>query len=108
MAEIDLVSSPLVLKINLTRDADFIREIEAVSPDTFPAGSTVSLQFRDAGGAVLTTWNAAVTSTDAIFNVDKAVVNTLIGQNPASCRLIYTDGAVDILWAIAQTVPVDG
>lgn len=105
---VNFVSAPEVLEINLTRDADFIRILEAVAPETFPVGSTVTLQFRSGANAVLATWSATVTSTEATFNEDKVAVNAVIAQTPATARLIYTDGAVDLIWAYASSVGIDG
>jgi hypothetical protein len=105
---VNFVSAPEVLNINLTRDADFIRILEAVSPEVFPVGSTVTLQFRSAANSVLATWSATVTSTEATFNEDKVAVNAVIAQAPATARLIYTDGTVDLIWAYASTVGIDG
>jgi hypothetical protein len=105
---IDFVSAPAVLTINLTRDADFIRLLEAVPPGEFPAGTQVELRFYDAGGTLLETWGATVTTTEAMWNVDKAVVNALILDAPDKCKMFYIDGTIDLLWGLATSVGIDG
>jgi hypothetical protein len=105
---VNFLSAPDVLEINLTRGADFIRILEAVAPETFPVGSTVVLEFRSSSGTVLGTWSAVVTPTEATWNEDKATVDAMILLVPSTCRLKYTDGAVDLLWAYAASVGIDG
>jgi hypothetical protein len=108
MMAIDFVSAPAVLTINLTKDADFIRLLETVEGEEFPAGCQIELRFRDSAGGALAVWPATVTTTEAMWNVDKADVNDLIADEPASCRLFYVDGDIDLLWALASSVGVDG
>jgi hypothetical protein len=108
---VDLVAAVEALTINLTRDADWIRKFVATGGDTFPAGCVVEIRWYDEAGDLIdtgTTWQATVTPTEANWNIDKAEVNTLIAAAPAKAKLFYIDGTIDLLWAMANSVTIDG
>jgi hypothetical protein len=105
---IDLLADVEAMTINLTRNTDFIRRIETVSPEVFPVGCVVELRWYQSNGSLIDTWAATVTSTQADWNVDKADVDTLIALVPDKAKLFYIDGTVDLLWALANTVVIDG
>lgn len=98
----DLTAPVADLQLNLTRDTDFVRVLEAAEGESFPPGTQVVLDFGD------TQWPATVTTDQASWNVDKAEVNALIAATPTQCHLRYTSGGVDLLWAHTRTVAVDG
>lgn len=105
---VNLLAAVEAMTINLTRATDFIRIIETVNPEVFPGGCVVEIRWYQTNGTLIGTWGATVTSTDATWNVDKAVVDALIAQVPTQAKLFYIDGTIDLLWAMATTVVIDG
>lgn len=103
MTELDLTQSIATLKLNLTRNADWIRAIEAVTPG-FLVGDRVEIRF-DTGDIWAADVDAA--SSLATWDIDKIPVNTLIALAPKKARLYYISGDTDLLWAVGK-VTIDG
>lgn len=100
---LDLSAPPLTLIVSLTRGADFVRKILPKNEDgtsaTFADGTQIALVF-DTGDS----WPATVTPTDASWNVDVLVNDALMTKGPSAVRLVYTAGAVDMVWAMGAVV----
>ena len=90
MSGINLGIQPETLRVILTTGADFQCTIRLSS--NWLAGTTLSLVFPT------TSWNATITTTDAVFNVDKAIADTI--PDGATVKLLYVNGATDQIWAI--------
>jgi hypothetical protein len=104
---LNLIAPVEAMTINLTRDTDWIRVLEADPAGSISATADVEIRWY-AGASIVGTWPATVTVDDASWNVDKAVVNALIALNPTGAKLFYVDGSLDLLWAMATAVVVDG
>lgn len=99
---INLGQVPEALGVTLVEEGDFIGSITnnddpatGIPPD-WPAGLVVTIKFNDPAATVFT---ATVTGPTIAWNVDKALVNTLIAAAPKMAWLNYKDGARDIPWA---------
>jgi predicted ThiF/HesA family dinucleotide-utilizing enzyme len=91
MASVTLGSAPASMSLLLVPGADFVCTL--VSQDgTWPATAAIAIEVADA------TWEATVSGTDAVFNVDQAQVNAVIAQDPNRFKLWYTDGTTRLLW----------
>lgn len=99
MASIALGQIPDDLAITLVRGADFIASISTRDSSDWPDGLIVTVAFDDEDSTVFT---ADVTGPTIAFDVDKAIVETLIDATPRLARLFYIDGDTDLLWAVGR------
>jgi hypothetical protein len=107
MVATDFGFEPYSLRVHLIKaDADFIGTIRTSDASAFPAGAVVKLKF---GTDTPIVWQATVTGSDAVWNVDKVSVAALLAapltgrQLPA--HITYTDGAgVDLVWFSGSVV----
>lgn len=96
---LSLGGEPLPLFVKLNEHKDFICTLASQDAD-WPDGAVIALEFGDDDA---TTWAAEIDGPDASWNVDKAVVDALIGRLDSSAkrraRLSYTEGSTDLPWA---------
>lgn len=96
MDTIKLGHKPQKLEVELVQNADFVSGITRTNGSDWPVGLEVRIVFNDKAG---TTFDGAVTGPSIEWNVDKAVVNTLIAKRPTWAWLYYKDGSLDLTWA---------
>lgn len=90
MSGMNLGIQPETLRVILTTGADFLCTIRLNV--NYPAGTTLSLVFPT------TTWTATISTTDAVFSVDKAITDTIADGTPVSLK--YVNGTTDQVWAV--------
>lgn len=86
--------TPEQLTVILTRDADFVAVMRRSDGTPWESGVELSLDFGTAGQ-----WPATLTADKAEWQVDAAVVNTLLDARPRGVRLWYVNGTTKLLWA---------
>lgn len=69
----DPITRPLVL----SRGADFIQRLVPAAGSFFPSGTEVWIALLSHADAVIATWNAAVTSSEAAFHVQADAVDPI-------------------------------
>lgn len=89
---------PGTLRVHLTAGADFTSTIRLSS--NWPGSTTLTLNF-DSGE----TWTASISTTDAVFAVDKATTDTI--ADGTGVRLKYVNGTTDQTWEIGTVVRHD-
>ena len=82
--------------VNLVEDADFVHQIRRADDSAWPAGAEVRLELLHRDGTT-TDWVADLVNQTAVWNVDKAQVNTAIAKRIRSTRLWYKQGDFDSL-----------
>lgn len=93
-----LGASPENLSVILTQGADFNTTLHNSDGNWSPT-ATIELRFGVDPENPITTWSAVITDDDAVFAVDKAVVDVLLAETDKSVRLWYIDGTTDLCWA---------
>lgn len=90
-------NEPITETLVLVPGQDFVHETSPPSGFTFPAGTSVDLVIYDEAGDVVATWEASVSASVALWDVDKAISDTI--NIPARFRIYvhYSDGA-DFCW----------
>ena len=92
---INLGAQPGYLLLHLTTGSDFACTLRS-SPTAWTAGTALTLVL----GA--TTWTATITDNDAIFDVDKAIADTI--PDRTGVRLVATNGSTDQVLATGRVV----
>lgn len=93
MTAIELGYRPAVLRVLLSRGADFGYALRSTA-GALPAGAVVELVF-DVG----ITWTATIVSDLIQWSKTDAQVGTLLDARPVSVTLWYRAGGVDVPWA---------
>jgi hypothetical protein len=95
---ITLGSVPESLRVELTRGGDFIQTLESEDAEGVAVdwvdGEVVTLVF-DTGDV----WAATLSTNEATWNVDKAVVEALLDDGARRVMLLYTADGADLPWA---------
>lgn len=92
---INLGLQPETLRVILTTGADFLCTVRL--NENWPGSTVLSLVFDDG-----TSWSATISTTDAIFSVDKAVADVVPDNTPVKLR--YVNGTTDQIWAVGTVV----
>lgn len=93
---------PKALELHLTRGADFytiLRYVVGGVPTNWPGSTVLTLVFDD---PAVTDWTASISTSDATFDVDKAVTDQVV--NLTGVRLRYVNGSTDRIWFVGKVI----
>lgn len=90
------------LTVVLPVGASFIATLTATTP--WPANTIIELHFMNDLADIPVVWSAAISDTDATFNVSTDQVQTVVDARLSIARLIYNPGDTGaLLWAQGVT-----
>lgn len=93
-----LGQAPSRMTVVLAAGADFVATLTRNDGENWPSGAAVELELGE------TVWAALVTGDTLTWDVDEAVVATVLASPPAKARLYYVNGATRMLWASGPVV----
>lgn len=93
---------PETSRIVLTEGADFYCTLTLSS--NWPVGTSLTIVFPD----LATTWTASISTTNAVFSVDKASTTADAVPDGSRWQLKYINGTTDQTWMLGTVVRVDG
>lgn len=94
---VTLGAVPQQMTLALVEGGDFVCTLVSGDGD-WPATAQVAI---DVGGQ---TWAGTLAGADARFDVDKALVATVIAAKPRRFTLRYVDGTTDLTWGVGPVV----
>jgi hypothetical protein len=94
-----LGATPAALTLVLSRNADFVASLTRADGTPFPDGSEISIVID--GGSPLT---GTITGPTVSWEVDEAVVGTIIAASPKQARMYYELDETKVLWATGSVV----
>lgn len=97
MATVTLGSVPQMLKVILTKNADFVASMKKADNTSWPSAQLfLQFEIKDASPIV---WQASFSGAVASWNVDLVDVNALLAAKPRGVKLWYDEGDYEALWA---------
>lgn len=102
---IALGNRPEPLSVYLVRDVSFVAALE-VTPGPWPAGTSITLEFRATpGDTTPTLWPATITGAFARWERPDSEVNDVLDEGLEHVRLIYREAdGTELAWAVGTVL----
>ena len=101
MSTISLGAAPLQLTVTLVRGADFVQQLTRKDGTPWPTDAQVTLELIHADTAN-TRWDATLSESTAVWNVDTAEVEATIAKRIRGAKLWYVQGELKVLWGMGD------